>query len=155
MHGIEAYTNPVSFCDIKLLLLLEDVRDLALMRWPERQSGGQGCVSINQHRKIFPAVIRTTQKASFYKVCSQLLHTKNKIKDHDPVKWGIGFSNGILKYRSSTVSTGRPSVIKGRQDVFLKLQCWQLYHELWPFRYVCCGTFIKILFTSLVSEKKS
>lgn len=155
MHGIEAYMNQVYFCDIKFLLLLEDGKDSVLMKWMMRMSKLRARMCIYQYRKIFPVVIRTTQKASFYKVCSQLLHTKNKIKDHDPVKWGIGFSNGILKYRSSTVSSGRPSVIKGRQDVFPKLQCWQLYHELWPFRYICCRTFIKILFTSLVSEKKS
>ena len=130
MHGIEAYKNQVYFCDIKLLLLLEDVEHLALMRWVIRMSKLRTGVHIYHCRKIFPEVIGSTQKASFSRACSQLLHTKNKIKDHDPVKWGIGLSNGILKYRSSTVNTGRPSVIKGRQDVFLKLQCWQLYHEL-------------------------
>lgn len=129
-HGIEASMNQVYFCDIKLLLLLEDVEDSVLMRWMARLSKLRTGKPIYQDRKIFPAVIRTTQKASFYKVCSQLLHTKNKIKDRDPVKWGIGFSNGILKYRSSAVSSSSPSVIKGRQDVFSKLQCWQLYHEL-------------------------
>jgi len=66
---------------------------------------------VYHYRKVFPEVIRTIQKARFYRTCSKLLHTKNKIKNHDPVKQGISFSNGIFKCRCCTMSAGRPSVI--------------------------------------------
>lgn len=37
----------------------------------------------------------------------------------------------------------RPSVIKGHWDVFFKLPCWQLYHELWPFNVAATGLVLK------------
>lgn len=110
--GLEATVNPVYFYDIKFLLLLEDVEHLVLMKWVIRKSKLRTEKYTYQQRKVFSEVSRTTQKASFDRACSQLLHTKTKIKDHDPVKWEISFSNGILKYRPSTVNAADPVLLK-------------------------------------------
>lgn len=149
--GVEVLVNLVYFCNIKFLLLLEDVEHLVLTKWVIRKSELRTGLPVCHYRKVFPEVMRTI----FYRTCSQLLHTKKKIKNHDPVKWGIGFSNGIFKYRSCTVSTGGPSVIKSHWNVFLKLQCWQLYHELWPFRYIYSGLLLKSCSLHLCQKRKA
>ena len=85
---------------------------------------------VYHYRKVFPEVIRTIQKARFYRTCSKLLHTKSKIKNHDPVKqdrflkWN--FQMQILHHECWQTQC----YMKGYQDVSLKLQRWQLYHEL-------------------------
>lgn len=104
MYSIETLVNHIYFCDIMFLLLLEDVGQLVFMKWVIRKSKEKTRMPAHHYRTVLPEVMRTMQKTSFYRVCSQLLHIKNEIEHHDPFKWGIGFSNGIFKYRSCTMT---------------------------------------------------